>query len=232
MDDVLERLAIHEYDPVFVEGVLKHVRNVAGDTVRPDVRTIGYHGTSLETVKTLLRTGNLPGSFLEYPDPHLPKKGDIYFAPLAGKIPPGVTPRHVFQTPQESFDEAEVYANLNSRDVRVLRQLGLDPYDPRYAIWGEEILSPSKGLRNLKTAPPPINELTEEQVEAVYVADEQYKGFVLGLDESIVKDRTVSVGESGDDLRISTMGGLPLDAITEIYPLGAEEENFIESLRK
>ncbi len=74
--------------------------------------------------------------------------------------------------------------------------------------------------------------LTDERLNAALEAARTRKGILIGLTRSALDKYPLSLGNAGDDFRISTGShGLPTSAFSGVMPLGTEETAFFESLR-
>lgn len=221
-----------EHKAEVLRKFLALIRDVEKEGVEPLPDTIGFHGTSQKTIDYILEYGSLPGGVFHYEEKDFPSKGDIYFSPLPRKVPKEVSIRIPPESDQSAFDNAEGYSEIGSRNSYLLEKLGMDPFDPKYYQWAVEIQAPSPKLTNLKDGPSEVRVLTFEKIDRALdeIDAEGHLGYVLGLSTEVTDLYDVSPGDSGDDLRIHVPQGLPLRLITEIYPLGPVEQDFVKSL--
>jgi hypothetical protein len=181
---------------------------------------LGFHGTSLETLRFAIQHGYIPGSQSQLTTGENIKQGDLFFFPL--------TDTSKFQ---EIQDNTARYAKNIAMAHHILKHLNFDINDLNMMEAASELVSPQnlrpefykKSLETLK--------LTPNQAEQV--GNEAYKmqGFIIGIDYRVTDLFSVLPGDLGEnDMRIRTGWGLPIRYILGIKPLGKAEKYFVDFL--
>jgi hypothetical protein len=204
--------------PERVAALLKTVR----DGLSNKAQIVAYHGTSIETVKNLLRTGYLP------PDIRATKKG-FFVAPIVTtKDSNGRTVRRF--SDKAAIKTTGVFARSAARGAEFFRLLDLDhdsilkikaEFDNLWPITLADEDAISSFAHNLNM---PI-----ENVANALRSSRDHAGVTLALNKRIFEDfKTEADGQNG--IFVEVTSGLSLDYIVGIQPLGEEEWEFIEAL--
>ena len=92
--------------------------------------SVGYHGTSIESLLEIVRTGALPGGTIENPDSTDTQKQSLYFFPKGVTLPCPEDPRRSVtevHEPLPLIEQARAYAHTIESQFALLRALNLDP---------------------------------------------------------------------------------------------------------
>jgi|GEM_PF-5254877 len=191
--------------------------------------TLGYHGTSIEAVRCLIRDGALPGG----------ENGELYFfGQDEDKFLPRVRDqweRNVKWGVINPIVETHVYANHIAGQHALAKALGLRLNDPRvverrgffdeyfdWDVYVEELVLGSK-----------IFGVSSQTFQDIYDDARMHLGVVIGLSVDIQNDVPIHTGDPGEASELKLcLGeqGVRINRITGIHPLGAIERNFLDSL--
>ena len=165
-----------------------------------------YHGTSIEALTHLAKSGRLPsnGSY----------GTDLFIAPVI----PG----------EDQLDHAKVYANWNGAKYYVLESLPFRPKNMERFMW--LISDPDPEDPKLKevfeeAAQHGIDE--DKLKQLVKEGNASRKGVVLSLSRKLIEDfkeePDPDAPSADDQKKITLKDGLPIDYITGIEPIGQYE---------
>ncbi|HPI39280.1 MAG TPA: hypothetical protein PLJ21_00645 [Pseudobdellovibrionaceae bacterium] len=211
---------------------------------------VGFHGTTLESIKVLLQTGHLPPGHVRFD--HLAPAGHgrpaIYMAPIIHRVPQNIKvilPRsnpsfkyqiqpmvyHDFLEHQMSlkkaWESARLYAEVLTEDINFLKSIGLDFTDKN-----REFLLLTQLDFDKETSPDhpwPI-ELQEKYIRYTKDVERLKSGVILGIHKSIFKELPV-LFDGDEGLRIELPPeGLSIKYIYSIIPLG-ESENYFHQFK-
>ncbi|MBI3984672.1 MAG: hypothetical protein HY344_01865 [Candidatus Levybacteria bacterium] len=200
---------------------------------------VAYHHTSLEAIEYLIANGGIPGHTgpETHTSPKLPQPGDVFFIPRILNFPFGRFP-DLWDPKDDSklySTDAGSFASQATEDLPIAHRfcslLGLDisRYGSAALCYVEDpkVLDFFDAVKLLYKAG-----LTDPQMDAATETAKTRKGIVVGLTRRALDKYPVSVGDQGNDIRVSTgLYGLPASALSGIIPLGFEEIAFLESLR-
>lgn len=201
---------------------------------------VAYHHTTLEAIEYLIANGGIPGHTGPeiYTSPELPQPGDVFFIPRILNFPFGRFPdlwgsrddSKLYSTDADSFIASQTIEDLPIAH-RFCSLLGLDigRYGSAALCYVEDpkVLDFLDAVKLLHKAG-----LTDPQMDTATETAKTRKGIVVGLTRRALDKYTVSIGDQGNDIRVSTgLNGLPASALSEIIPLGTEETAFLEGLR-
>lgn len=222
---------------------------------------VGYHGTSLVTMKVGFDIGFLPG----YTSPDaadspsdLPQFGDIYFMPRRKTFPYDKLPELAvdYRWPRGYTEEdlrsgnrrinryfarwgnTHLYETMNIAESRgrghaFLAELDLDI--GRHDLRAMDVIeSKGKFKRFREMAVDYFCNLgiSKYRLKKAALIAKKYEGVELGLRECALDMFPPSVGDGGDDFRLSPgLYGFPIECISGIRALGLMEKEFFEDLR-
>lgn len=207
--------------------------------------TIGYHGTSLESMQYLLRIGSLPGytTRTEH-DPHLPQLGDLYFAPIPERFPDRNIVYSAITTP---LNDGVIYAAEAARSYNLARLLRVDISDPHYYSMIHSITlnandfqtSKSLGVSNWDDdAQQYLNQLAEDlglsdaTIQAHIRRSLQRQGVVLTISKEALQQYEVLPGDQPDDLRLRCPEGFDYRFFNGLQPMGRDEIAMFDNMRR
>lgn len=224
-------------------------------TAFPSNAVLGYHGTSMEAVKILFKTGSLPGKpigegvLTNNYGQRVGGKGSIHFAPRLESLPSylgqfcadvkkdGIRSR-------SSIWDAKWYARTNAQHNHFLALAGLDIrkvlHHHAVVELGDFDLRQAKGLFRLdwlKHYRKVIEDLgiDEKGLQSIFREVRQEsryrKGFILVFGTNISSDFKLKPGDSGDDICLSCPQGLDYRYILRAIPQGLREREFLDSSR-
>jgi hypothetical protein len=232
-ENVKDGEEIFGYPRQNVEGVVKLFENGLDSTDE----IIGYHGTSLETLQTILKEGVLPGAMLQsdtsYPyDP----KDSLFFFPVKEKFQDHYL-AHKFQDHNEAAKAVEIYSKLLAGAHYILSELGIGTKNweevnlAKSLIIGFPGYTEDEELEALEFFSK--NGVTKEQLIKIAEQGTERKGVVLGLKKSILEIYSpTNYNQRAPDLSIVVTGGLSLEHLAGIDPLGQQEWDFLVDLQK
>lgn len=225
--------------------VVRHLVSAYENTGEPNPQCIGYHGTSLETIKYVLKNGILPGTMIrtnqqtakDYSGWH--PYGTLYFCPTIEGLP-FPNKEYAPYTLQEALEETSGYAEDSAQSHRFLAMLNLPFDDPisksaslfltnDYFPGDEESEKVLQGL--LKERP----NLQRSHIELVleHIKILQPKGFVLGLNRALLDSKDITKLDLEDDeseFRMHVPNGLNFKYICSIEPMGPTERESLNGL--
>ncbi len=203
---------------------------------------IAFHGTSLEAIQIMAHTGYIPGYTLndDYESSELPQPGDVYFHPRDNTFPfdevnidefTNLNPGHFKDTLTWSMS----YAKSNAVAHNFCAQLGLDisQHELHAYDFHEDFYRPTSPdgienrayFRNLR--------IPEHLQSQTLITANRRKGVILGLHRNTLKHLPISLGDGGDDFRVSTgMKGLHYQFLSGLLALGPQENAFFASLER
>ncbi len=207
-----------------------------------DAPSIGYHGTSIETIAEIIATGKQPGSTETNRSKQIDlcvRKGDIFFYPIKERCP--VFGKDGAHDEKTAFERARIYAETTSRYTAFKNTLKLPPsllensqfsYELEqmccdFAGNEDSLIEPeedlSYALRILRFKGHTNKSLTKKLVNA-----HTRNGIVLGYSASVL-DKNPLPGNDGHDLRVK-----PIYAsdIVGVIPLDSESENYFKRLAR
>lgn len=201
-------------------------------------RVVGFHGTSLEAVKQLITTGNLPANTIE--DRRHIEVGDLFFVPIQDRFPNFPTIGFM----EDPLAEAVVYANLIAKRHFLMVKLGLDFTNLEQYSLALELAAVDKILRPLGKAleicqrdgfniPENIFNMPRTDLQVIIDDSDTKRGVVLGLSESILDHFQPEPGDSGGmfgDMKINCPEGLSYEFIKGIKVLGVKESDLFRSM--
>lgn len=189
---------------------------------RNDPSALGFHGTSLQTLKKALRTGFLPvtkGTEGVYGGDRYGPGKDAYGLHIVPN-PNNATVRNIQFRREREIDPLEDAANWAKHTANrhhMFDKHGLDMNDPEHhkiAFLVQQGEAPESSLKLPGRTPNP----------------KPIKGaVVLSISEDAARDFKTSVGGDGDDLNIQTEA-LPLRYIRGIEPHDQESYDWLDAL--
>ena len=211
----------------------------AFETGLDDKESIGYHGTSLESIKMLLDKGILPGSSgdedtVDY------GKGALFLFPRKSVFPEYYATGEF--SDENALEYARDYAEFLGRYHYIANSLGLDldktedrnvgkslarrdsgiPGDAEEAKETVEVLVSKKGM-------------SREKINAVLDKSKSRKGVIITFSKNTLDDYKTVKGDDTShiqDIALICPKGLEYKYISGIEPLGQEEWDFFEKLQK
>lgn len=169
------------------------------------------HGTSIEAVFELAKSGKLPTS--------LSSEGDFFYVPENA----------VFEDPTESVSKrTEQYANTLAAEHYVQNQL---PFKVKNESSFANMFDFEDELEKFIKEEAIPNGVKEEFVRRlVKEASDKRKGVVITLSKSIAQNYKEVRGDDPEDMMITAKDGLPLKYITGIIPLGQYEQDVLKKI--
>lgn len=212
-----------------------------GDLLRKGISTpdtIGIHGTSLESVRTLLTTGGLPGRTNRNSDGVFNfKTGDFFFYPQLSTFPDGNMltslglnfPDYVESWDEELYDRAVDHANRNAKTHSLIEKLHLDMTNPNHLIAAQD-LTDELAYNRFTRLPElvwfgrlfkgPLKYFIDRLATQAIVR----RGFLVGIDRSVIFNYNLQKGFEGLDLKINVgRQGLNEKYVSGLLPLGFHE---------
>lgn len=200
---------------------------------------VGFHGTNLDAVKQLLKTGYLPAGKVYFE--HLPGQGfgkpALYMTAISSRVPRNLIVAirdshsefqyhdflHHQMSLETAWNSARIYAQILAEDSNFLKYANMNFNDEnRHRMATLEF--DSDGMPN-RNHPWPIK-LQKKYLEYLEQIRDQKSGIILGIHKSIFKELTV-IFDGDEGLRIELPPeGLVLKYIYSIIPIGLEEKNF------
>lgn len=211
---------------------------------------VGFHGTNLEAVKQLLRTGYLPAGQVYFK--HLAAVGHnkpaLYMAQISSRVPKKLTvalPKshpmhgpwdtsgfaryHDFQLHQMSlksaWDSALIYSKILTGDSNFLKSVGLEFSDENRSLLAKIEFDYER--EPSLDHPWPLD-LQQKYIDDLDKNESQKLGIILGIHKSVFKDLHV-LFDGDEGLRIELPSeGLALKYVYSIIPIGREERVFFK----
>lgn len=203
------------------------------ELITPDC--VAYHGTSIEAIEYMLEFGFIPGYASEnYDELGLPQYGDIYFGPrenVSWDEIPSTKGLSLNGTDLEIQSIGAIAGGV-ARGHRFCKLLGLpiSMYGFFAEMLVEEFGNSNVFAQDARREINPIG-IPEERIEQAVIDAKQRKGVIVGLHRNALKVFPFSIGDSGDDIRISRgLTRLTPDYLTVIQPLGEEEKQFFAEM--
>lgn len=193
---------------------------------------IAYHATTIESIERLITYGSIPGFTEESnKNPNLPQKGDIYFLPNPQSFPYETLP-NLWKVDNPNQNALQKFAQHRAIGHRFCSVLGIDIAE--YTMYAENLVEHPSDI-DFKIAEDAFNKLhfTPQAIEHAKTLSLKRKGIILGLNGSALSKYPISVGDGGEDFRLSTKEkGLEISDIAFVMPLGEEERIYLESLQE
>ncbi|RJQ25099.1 hypothetical protein C4577_06385 [Candidatus Parcubacteria bacterium] len=204
----------------------------------------GYHGTSIEVLTNLVKTGKLLGWTTDsFRDRGLPQKGDFYFVINYKRFP---NIRRKKLRVEDPVDFAKAYAEMITRRHFLATNLKLTLEESRNhlpvlnhirnKIEGLNIVSPEESSfldKEFDNLCKKVG-LSESDVEKILKELKRRKGFVLALGDSLKDDFKIKLADEksiySEERRIELKGGLNSKYIVGIEPQGEAEKELLSSL--
>lgn len=194
---------------------------------------IGYHGTSLESIEFLAKSGHLPGGLFSHAGQEgkylyfFPKKSEFLHHPSASE----------FREEKSLVSEAADYAESIAGSHCLLKRLGLDIGDRELDPMARNLVSniPADVWNPTTERDHFLNNLGIKKTDLDEALDDarKRKGVVLALNKTILTSHTLSGGDPTEgDLRILIPEGLSLDYISGLEPIGQVEWEYFEKLQE
>ena len=185
--------------------------------------SVGYHGTSIESIEFLLENGHLPGGY----DPE--DGGNyLYFWPKKSKFEGNPLHDGLIEE-KDALGMAEYYADELAKTHFLMKRFGLDMDDGKKTRMVRDLFSPvshDEAYKSLLDLGIDKKELDFEIRQA-----EKRKGVVLSLNSNILESHSALPGDTEEDLRIAIPEGLKLDFISGLEPMGDKEWKYFENLQ-
>lgn len=203
------------------------------------VDTVGFHGTSIQSIKDCVGRGVLSGGVIEHPG-HQYRYGDIFMYPF--------DPSTKRNNRKQIFEDTVGYAGVVAQRHHLLESLRLDFGNPKHHFLAEEL----RELKNVKWSNEELAhafndfvalrlgrkrstediEQLRQEVERAVKGAEEFRGFVLALHSRVAVDFEQLPGDLGEkDVRIACPRGLSLEYISGIAPQGEREKEYMKSLK-
>lgn len=198
-----------------------------------DASTLGYHGTSLETIEYLIKHGHLPGGTGKKKSEHDVAVGALHFYPSKEKF--ANHPLFAeFSDKEKAIDGAGSYAKTIAATHYFLRALGLDlsnrdqTYIARYLTSWAHTVERDEIFDDMISAG-----YDREYLEQTFERAIQRKGVILALNVDLLKSHQVLDGDAREgDLKVMLTEGLDCNGIVGLEPLGQEEWNYFEEMQR
>lgn len=187
--------------------------------------SVGYHGTSVESLLLLARTGALPGGSIENSRSGDTAKGSFYFFP---------------QGEQDSsllIEQAAQYAHLVAAAHELMATLRLDVTNASHRLFADDILNRTESSakygilyeRYIKKSG-----ITPDGLVALKEECRQRTGVVVSLSPEMQRDFEFYAGDPGEnDAYINCPNGLRYSYLSGIwFPKESEKEAFLERARR
>ncbi|MBI2599755.1 hypothetical protein HYW43_02430 [Candidatus Daviesbacteria bacterium] len=200
-------------------------------------RSIGLHGTSIETIIFLIEKGVLPGSPLpSYKDKRRVQNGDIFFAEFPEELPEKYQNSEYTRSDELPAYRAFFYAEETARQHYLLTTLGL-PFSDQSIYNASMALSFSGEVEDkIELAQEKFAQPLERNANVprrtlldVLARCDSRKGVVLGIHESVRKHYIVDLSTDGD-FRFNCSQGLDIKYLTLLLPFGRVEQGFLKKL--
>lgn len=208
---------------------------------RASQKIAAYHGTSLDILQEILRTGRQTGTDVEIirPEVHLcVRTGDVFVFPINGRTDVKSF-RDLYAEP-EAFFAAEIYANILAGTHYLMKKLDLSKYsthhsdisalsdlvisyNPRLSVKGQLFpmeITRAEGVVNKAGYTLGLIRKWVEQAKTK-------KGCIIGYSDEALKMGNPLPGNDGHDMRIQ---GVTIDSIIGLEPLDNEVFHFLERL--
>ena len=209
----------------------------------PDI--MAYHGTSLEALQELIKTGNLPTGKTEG------GIGYLYFFRLDMPVPENF----LFGETEEESSEggAKMYAESLAYEASLCRILGLDIRNEREfleamdhilfqyqsrAVTGRSTTLTEGHLLNGSQYDDILSKYLDEYgfpcIKAAFDESIKRKGVIIGINQKILNHDPQSAYEDLDDegWRVNLPEGLPLEYISGLEPVGQPEYEVFEKMQE
>lgn len=197
---------------------------------------IGYHGTSLESVRYLLDKGYLPGSTGGQLEGHHPS-GHLYFFPLASKVSDlGMRSYKAYDfitDEKEAVEQASGYASDLAGQHFLVSSLGYNLDDRQVGTLARDLIL--SDTDNFKKAYSFFvnNGVQKKSLDQLIQKAKQRKGVILALAKNVLSDYSVGIGDPGErDLDLKVGHGLLCENLAGIEPLSQESWDFFEELQE
>jgi hypothetical protein len=184
-----------------------------------DPRIIGFHGTSEQAIKYLLRTGHLAPGYL--------KKG-IFAHPSRSELN-----GHKFtpQPPEDQFRNSS-YADDFGVIHAVMEEVGLENNPETF----HALLADLDTFRETGRLREHLKDVSAKRLTDAFRNNISRRGFVVGISESAAASVIPHFlnGDEHDEVIIPTSSslGVPVDHVLSIVPRGPREKSFVDSLRR
>ena len=207
---------------------------------------VAYHGTSLQTLKTIIETGKQSSDNLvelsQIPQHY--RLGDVCMYPINGKA----TLPFVINLLEEeqALEGAGIYAEVAAREHTLAEKLGLDPFKARYELFGNYI--EEAGDDYIDCSISTVNNVAffsylaykatgrkYERTEILQLMKEleQVQGVVLGYSQQALdRGDPLPITEGGDEDSGVRLVNVSIDSIMGIEVLDQVSWDFLNSLGK
>lgn len=212
---------------------------------------IAYHGTGLETVKYLIEYGGIPGATdpifkYELDNSGRTRIGDLYFLPRLATFPFEIMPPEQDLRAQDripiGMEEFALNDCISMAEDRAQEQFFCNMFNLDIGKYGWNAYSIVTQFDRLPLVSGDFRiayevllslGITPDEITTAVTATRVRKGIVIALKNNTLDFYPPSEGDAGDDFRIRVNnGGLPVDFISGILPLGKCEMLFFEDLAK
>lgn len=197
---------------------------------------LGYHGTSLESIKYTLEKGHLPG--MAQPELNYPA-GTIFFFPSESGYPELYKDSKYSEI--NTLEYTKDYADFIAKYHYIAQTLGLDlkqenSRDIAKALARENSLD-SQSLDEAEEAVDLLIErgFNPETVRATQHQARERKGIILCFDKKALREYENVPGDDNSHIQDQALvcpDGLKPEYISGLYPLSQEEKDFFEQLKK
>lgn len=186
--------------------------------------SVGYHGTSVESLLLLAGKGALPGGSIENPRSGDTTKGSFYFYPAGD------------QDPSVLIEQASQYAHLVASVHDLMATLRLDPANASHRLFADDILNRTESSADYKTLYKRCvkkSGITPDGLVALKKQSRQRTGVVLSLSPELHRDFDVHAGDPGEnDAYIISHDGLQYTYLSGLwFPKEEERAEFMERAR-
>jgi|GEM_PF-3499928 hypothetical protein len=195
----------------------------------------GYHGTSIEAIDALRRTGFYPGSSYE-----VEGERGMYIAPNTAQLP-GVWMSRMVGIGLGS-SEAEDFAKSSAQIHYVMKSLGIPfktQYGGRFSAFLMQTLDGMRRTLEEKSNESLVKKFGKERIEKVIQEAENRRGVLLSISKKVLEAYPVKVVEPVTEdlpnhdtahLYIHTKTGVGIDYFNGLKALGDEEKKYFEAL--
>lgn len=202
-----------------------HRRGIAS----PD--TIGYHGTSIQSFKAFVETGNFPGS-TEPPHPlqSFPQPGDVYFFPFSAvgshMDDSSLLSRH------SCLEGARDYATLISKAHQLLTDLDVplarsDMLQVAYDISNGTSVDMLENMDDEKVREF-LSLRPKKAMERIIAEAKKARGVIVAIRDTV--GDIVEPADSHDAYKINMRRITPQQAFSGLQPLGSPEADYFLSV--
>jgi len=192
---------------------------------------IGFQGTSLEAIESLVETGRMPG--YTGVDNEFMQKGDLHFYPVKSKFEEHSL-AETFLDDDKGIETASLYADSIAGEHFLLKKLGIDIGDERYKEDARTLASDFYAPEREEIYKRFIEDGFDKKIlDSAIKGAKKRKGVIISLSDKILKKYSPSPGDKNEgDLKINFPDGFDYSYISGLEPVGQEEWEYFEKLQK